>query len=466
MRNTAGESLEPDGTSEIPVEALTAQGTAAPLSAPTISSISPSCGPVAGGTAVTISGTGLSTTTSVRFGTVRASFSVQSDTTLAAVAPAGTSGCVRVSVTTPAGTATSSYLYGCLPPTVTSLCPNQDAICGGSEVTVIGTNLTGATSVTFGGKGGTGVVVDPSGNSLTVMTPPNSANTYEVRVTTPSGTSVTGAGSRFTYVCPRLYEMFPACGPMRGGNTVCVTGANLNCLREVSFNGSIIGREDLQVHSSGTFLTLTAPWSSSPGTIAAHGIAMVNAFPPVLCRTGAVEYTYYPPTCPTVIRMTPVTGPDVGGTPFQIYGNDLYCTTVTIDGVDVPVSTDPYGQCLTGITPPHAPGYASVAVSRIDCEPAYILGGFTYTPFALPQPTYMTPLSGPTTGGNAFLITGANLNGATVNFGPVSAINVIVDASGTSLTGIVPAGSGAVPVSVTTASGSATLAEWYTYVAT
>ena len=72
---------------------------------PAVISVSPSSGPAAGGTAVTISGANLTGATAVAFGdTAAASFSVLSSTTISAVAPAHFIGVVDVTVTTPDGT--------------------------------------------------------------------------------------------------------------------------------------------------------------------------------------------------------------------------------------------------------------------------------------------------------------------------------------------------------------------------
>ncbi|WP_420708659.1 hypothetical protein [Streptomyces sp. NRRL S-1813] len=45
---------------------------------------------------------------------------------------------------------------------------------------MIGTDLTGATAVTFGGSPGNDIVVDPSGCSLTVACPPKRAGSCDV----------------------------------------------------------------------------------------------------------------------------------------------------------------------------------------------------------------------------------------------------------------------------------------------
>lgn len=80
---------------------------------PVITTISPDTGLVAGGTAVTITGTGFTGATAVTFGALPAtSFTVVSDDEIDAVTPAGTAGPVPVTVTTPGGTSVpAGFLY-------------------------------------------------------------------------------------------------------------------------------------------------------------------------------------------------------------------------------------------------------------------------------------------------------------------------------------------------------------------
>ena len=75
---------------------------------PTVTSISPTSGPQAGGTSVTITGTNLTGATGVKFGTAAATgVVVNSATSVTAISPAGT-GTVNVTVTTPNGTSTGT----------------------------------------------------------------------------------------------------------------------------------------------------------------------------------------------------------------------------------------------------------------------------------------------------------------------------------------------------------------------
>jgi hypothetical protein len=72
---------------------------------PMISSLSPRKGRAAGGTSVTITGTGFTGATAVKFGSTSSpSFAVNSSTSITAKSPPGTKGTVDITVTTPNGT--------------------------------------------------------------------------------------------------------------------------------------------------------------------------------------------------------------------------------------------------------------------------------------------------------------------------------------------------------------------------
>jgi hypothetical protein len=68
-------------------------------------------------------------------------------------------------------------------------------------VNVTGTNLAGATSVSFGPNAATAVIVNPAGTLLTATSPAGSG-TVDVRVTNPLATSAATGADQFTYVLP------------------------------------------------------------------------------------------------------------------------------------------------------------------------------------------------------------------------------------------------------------------------
>jgi len=113
---TSISATAPAGTGTVDVVVTTAGGTSATSAAdqftfsdpPTVTNISPSYGPDAGGTSVTITGTNFDNATAVNFGATPAPlFTVNDSTSISATAPAGT-GTVDVVVTTAGGTSATS----------------------------------------------------------------------------------------------------------------------------------------------------------------------------------------------------------------------------------------------------------------------------------------------------------------------------------------------------------------------
>ncbi len=84
-------------------------------------------------------------------------------------------------------------------PTVTGINPNSGPITGGTSVTIIGTNLGGATAVHFGSSVAT---ITSNSASQIVATSPPGTGTVNVTVTTPGGTSPTLAADQYTYIAP------------------------------------------------------------------------------------------------------------------------------------------------------------------------------------------------------------------------------------------------------------------------
>jgi hypothetical protein len=163
-----------------------------PAPAPTVTAFSPTTGPV--GTIVTLSGSNLSGATAVKFNGSAASFTVVSSSQITATVPSGAkSG--PISVTTAAGTATTSTSFGVVStaPTLSSFSPSSGRV--GTTVTLTGTNLTGATAVKFNGTAAVFTVV--SANKITA-TVPKGATSGSISVTTPSGTAVSAKRFRIT----------------------------------------------------------------------------------------------------------------------------------------------------------------------------------------------------------------------------------------------------------------------------
>ena len=199
---TSGSMADLDGDGMVGGSDLTillARWGQTPWGATTLASVTPSTGPVAGGTTITLSGTGLQGTTSVMVGDSPAtSVHVLDPFTVTAVTPPGAAGLRSVSVTTPLGTATLSgaFTYTLPAPTLSSVAPPNGPAGGGTTITLTGTNLLGATSVTVGGVASSNVQV-LNATTVTALTPPGTIGPKSVSVTTPGGTST--LANAFTY---------------------------------------------------------------------------------------------------------------------------------------------------------------------------------------------------------------------------------------------------------------------------
>ena len=173
------------------------------VAAPTVTGISTTAGPLAGGTAVTITGTGFSDATAVDFGSGHpaTNLDVVSATEITVKSPAeSTAGTVDVTVTGPGGTSVTSsadqFSYVAAP-TVSDVSPA--AAPGGTTVTITGTGFSGATAVDFGsGHPATNLDV-VSATEITAASPAGTG-TVDVTVTTVGGTSATSSADQFTYI--------------------------------------------------------------------------------------------------------------------------------------------------------------------------------------------------------------------------------------------------------------------------
>jgi hypothetical protein len=125
-------------------------------SVPTVTSISPVSGPLAGGTVVTITGTNLTGTTQVLFGTVAGTGVTNvSATQVKATAPAGAVGPVLLTLLASGGSAVSTPRYVYLSSTIASP--------GGTSVTVSSPVAGQDAFVSFEGSAGQRVAFDVSG---------------------------------------------------------------------------------------------------------------------------------------------------------------------------------------------------------------------------------------------------------------------------------------------------------------
>ncbi|MFJ2271957.1 IPT/TIG domain-containing protein, partial [Streptomyces sp. NPDC087228] len=114
-------AVAPAGTGAVPVTVTTVGGTSNTVVytyvvAPVLTALSPTQGPTDAGASITLAGSALTTTNTVSFGATPAAFTVLSDTTVVALAPAEPAGPVSVNVTTAGGTSNSRTYTRVSPP--------------------------------------------------------------------------------------------------------------------------------------------------------------------------------------------------------------------------------------------------------------------------------------------------------------------------------------------------------------
>ena len=126
----------------------------------------------------------------------------------------------------------------------------------GEPVTILGTNLTGTTSVSFNGTAATFTVVSSSEITTTV---PAGASSGAVQVVTPSGTLSSNVGFR---VVPSISSFSPASGPV--GANVAIKGQGFTGATRVAFGG--VKATSFTVDSS-TEITAIVPSGAKTGKI-------------------------------------------------------------------------------------------------------------------------------------------------------------------------------------------------------
>ncbi|MHB1463089.1 MAG: beta strand repeat-containing protein, partial [Armatimonadota bacterium] len=348
---------------------------------PTFSSFAPTSGKV--GDTVTITGMNFTGATSVSLNGTAAVFTVDSDTAITATVPEGaTTG--PIAVTTPGGIATSVDVFTVYqPPTITSFAPNSGKI--GDTVTVAGTNLLGATTVSFNG---TAAVFTVDSDTAITATVPESATTGPIAVTTPGGIA-TSVDVFTVYQPPTITYFTPTSGKV--GDTVTLSGTNLLGATSVSFNGTAA----VFTVDSDTTITSIVPEGATTGPIAVTS--------PGGIATSVDVFTVY--QLPTITSFAPNSGKigdtvTIAGMNFTGANEVSFNGTAavfTVDSDTAMSATVPVGA-TTGLIAVTTPGGTAISVD-------------VFTVNQPPTITSFTPTSGKV--GDTVTIAGTNLLGAT-----------------------------------------------------
>jgi hypothetical protein len=223
VSNTVVVAVAPPGIGVVDVTVTTPLGTTATTPGdeytyaghpPGVSGLSPRSVPAAGDVPVTITGVNFYGVTAVHFGPADSpSFTVNSETSITALAPPAAVSTIEVMVTTEYGTSESEFceknrpcsvydLFKYIEPTVTELSPSNGPKAGGASITITGTGFAPGSTETvfdFGSSPATSVNCS-SFTTCTALTPAvRKAGSQPVVVTVDRRKNVKGTALRYTF---------------------------------------------------------------------------------------------------------------------------------------------------------------------------------------------------------------------------------------------------------------------------
>lgn len=310
------------------------------------------------------------------------------------------------------------------PPVVTSIFPTGGSECGGTRVTISGSNLQSASEVDFGTTAVTTFASDSS-TAIVLATPAHDPGPVVVTVVTPGGSATTAY--TFTDSAPNLTGINPNGGTTAGGTSVTITGTcfvDATNIKEVDFGA---GNAASIVSVSGTQIVATTPAHAAGSvsvTVLTNGSTPANS----QTSTNPQSYNYIAP--PAVTAVSPSQGAAGGGDTISITGSGANLaavppcsniTKVTFGGVAATWNPSAPGNCVPAssntetlkVTSPASatPTQGSQVDVQLwtcnDCgsatNPADV---FTYV--APPTVTSVSPNAGGTNGGTVVTLTGTN----------------------------------------------------------
>ncbi len=354
------------------------------------------------------------------------------------------------------------------PPTITRVSPASGATEGGTEVTIEGMGFEPGLTVLFGNRSADVTTQTPT--SMTVFAPAAVAGTVAVTVINPDGGSATRADA-FTYLTtttpisePAIASVSPANGPTAGGTSVTISGSDFRSGAIVRFGASLATVLDV----ADQVMTVRTP----AGTAGAVTMTVTNPDGGAATSTSAFTYVSVaePVSEPTIMAVTPGSGPTTGNTTVTI-GGAAFMAGATVRFGALPATVLATSATTLSVrTPAAAAGLVSLTVTNPDGGSVTMGSAFMYVqptvPVVAPTVSVVAPASGPTTGGTDVVLLGAGFQAnVAVRFGGVGA--TIVARTSTSITARTPAAvAGAVDIRVTNPDGGTTTrAAGFTYVA-
>ena len=422
-----------------------------------LEAVVPDFGPVAGGTQVRITGTGLSEESVVYVGASQMSTQLAGGALVGRVPPAAGPGLSTVKVVAPDGeirVLVDAFEYVDTL-RIDAVEPFRVPTTGGVEVNVYGAG--------FSPQVGVSISTDPAlrvtfvdSSTLRVLTPPRPKGLADLRVTTP--TESVEAEDAIQYFEPlRIDAVEPASGSTLGGDTVTVRGAGFTSTTTLTLGGVSAAISQVDT-AAGTITATTPPHPSGAVEVAVHtsidSAAIANGF------------YYRVDATPVLIGVQPAFGPVSGGNTVRVngYGFDAPGTQIRIGGAPATlVAAQP--SFADVVAPAGAAGFADVSLhDGLGTQLDALVGAYQYVTDLGADGA--TPTSGPDSGGTTVTVMGTGFTGVeTVLVGGVPAEFSVTD-DGTLIVVTPQHTAGTVDIEIQRDGLSATLPDAFTYTGT
>jgi autotransporter-associated beta strand protein len=338
--------------------------------APTITTISPAQGPLAGGTAVTITGTNLVAGVRVTFDGVDATGITLVGNTITCTSPAGVQGPADVVVTNVdlrTATRSGGFVFEGPVPTITSIVPASGLLAGGTNITINGTNFAAGATVQFDGVLATGVTV--TSTSITCTTPAGAQGPADVVVTNVDYLAATStAGFIYLGAAPTIGGVTPTTVPNNLSTPITITGTNF-----VAGVAVTIGGVSATISSwNATTIVVPMPAGVSPGPV---NLVVTNVDLQTATFGGFIAQGPAP-----IIRGFDVPyGPVAGGRRLTIVGSAFRAgATVTFGGVPATSVTVVDAGTIVAVSPAHPEGKVTITVTNDDLLAASVADAYAY----------------------------------------------------------------------------------------
>ncbi|NLP18844.1 MAG: hypothetical protein GX376_07105, partial [Firmicutes bacterium] len=358
-------------------------------------------------------------------------------------------------------------------PRIRAIYPPLGDVAGGTRLQIFGQDFYG------GGNGEVEVYVgykraaqnlevkdidnNGYGKEISVLTPPNEAGTYDIKVYNPDGAYFI-LKEAFTYKeikdYPTITALEPSVGPVAGDIWVTIEGSGFKEGMEVFF----ADREAKEIIiQNPNRMRVKVPRGEGPGLV---DLIVINADGGSAILEEGFEYvSISPEDAPRIDKVTPSVGRTTGSTRVTISGSNFQEGAVIFFGSQpaVEVEVDSKNR-IFAVTPPQGVGVVDVSITNPDGGYDLLPRGFSYIEKDGPLVRGVTPSSGDTGGGIRVVVSGENFDeGAQVYFDSERATSIAQE-EGRLIVETTPQDPGPADVTVVNPDGTeGTLAAAFTY---